>query len=139
LGLTSNQERSVHPIVPLRRPSPTVQLTAPRYWSVNANVDEAINLAPTGAGARSLHILDKSTFGQAGGVPASDDDVIKHSNVDECKCFFQTSRDELISLAGFSYTARMVVRHDNRRGIVLEGLLDDFTWVHRCAIDGAAE
>jgi len=39
------------------------------------------NLAPTAAGARSLHILDKSTFCQADGVTAGDDDVIQNSYI----------------------------------------------------------
>ena len=34
------------------------------------------NLAPAAAEARLLHILDKSTFGQADRVAARDDDVI---------------------------------------------------------------
>ena len=41
------------------------------------------NLAPAAAGARSLHISKKATFGEAGSVAAGDDDVVQDSYVDE--------------------------------------------------------
>jgi len=45
--------------------------------SVNTNVElKSLNLTPTAAGARSLHILNKSTFGKAGDIAAGGDDVL---------------------------------------------------------------
>jgi hypothetical protein len=50
------------------------------------------DLAPAAAGARSLHILDKSTFGE-GGDGLTDNEVIENPDVDQRKRFLKASRD----------------------------------------------
>jgi len=63
------------------------------------------NLAPTAAGARLLHILDKSTFRHAGCIAAGDDDVM------------------LLRLAG-PFVRHALARHRRVRGVTLTRLPD---------------
>jgi hypothetical protein len=53
------------------------------------------DLAPAAAGARSLHILDKSTFREAEYVPAGANQVDEDPDVDRGQRFAQSCRDEL--------------------------------------------
>ena len=74
--------------------------------SVNTNVElKSLNLTPTAVGARSLHILDKSTFGQADRVAAGDDDVM------------------LLRRAG-PFVRHALARHRRVRGVTLTRLPD---------------
>ena len=61
----------------------------PRYARVNRYVElRGQKLAPAAAGARPLHILDKSTFGQAHHVTAGHDAVIEDPDFDQGQRFF---------------------------------------------------
>jgi hypothetical protein len=97
------------------------------------------NLAPAAAGARSLHILDKTPFGEADRVSAGDYNVIKEANVDEAQGLLQALSDELVGLRRFCDSARVWVGEDHGRGVLLERFLDDFPRVYRCAVDRALE
>ena len=48
-------------------------------------------------------------------------------------------RDQLIGLAGLRHARGMIVRKDQRRGVVLERLPHDLPGVHAGTVDGAAE
>ena len=89
--------------------------------------------------AVELHILKKSTFRERHAGPVADDEVIKHADVDEREGILQTPRDELIRRARLCHTGGVVVRKDNRCGIVRQSLLHDFARMNARAIDGPTE
>lgn len=68
-------------------------------------------------GKRGRSPLDQSSLGEAGDVAASDDQVIKHADVDERQRLAQALRDEFVRLARLRDAARVVVAQDHRGGV----------------------
>jgi hypothetical protein len=77
-------------------------------------------------------------FRQADGLTAGDDDVIQDTDVDQTQGVLQSLRDEF-RLRWFCYPARVRVGQDHGRGVLLQGLLYDLTWVNRRSVDRALE
>jgi hypothetical protein len=66
--------------------------------------------------------------------------VIEDSNVDEGEGLLEAAGYGFVGVGGFGDpAARVVVREDDRGGVVLEGLFDDLAGMYGGAVDGAAE
>ncbi len=57
--------------------------------------------------------------------------MIEDLNIDERQSLFQAPGKNLVRMAGFGYPGGVVVRKDDRGGVVPESGLDDFPWVDR--------
>ena len=67
------------------------------------------DLAPAAAGARSLHILDKSTFREGVNLIATDDKMIKYAHVYQCESILYASCDKFIRLRRRLGSRRVIV------------------------------
>ena len=63
--------------------------------------------------------------------------MVKQSHIDQRQGFFQALREHLVSLARLWISAWMVVREDDRTGIVMQRALHDFAGIDGGMIDRA--
>ena len=54
------------------------------------------NPAPAATGARSLHISEKPPLAERDRLPAGDDEMVEHPDVDQSQRFLQPLRDQFI-------------------------------------------
>src|SRR5688500_3190921 len=86
-----------------------------------------------------FHISDQAPFGEGQAAVVADDEMVEHTNVHERERVAQTARDELIGLARLRDARRVVVREDERRGVVLQRLAHDLARMNAGTVDGAAK
>src|ERR1035438_5272952 len=97
------------------------------------------NLAPAAAGAKSLHILEKSRFGETENAAASHDEVVQHADINQCQCLDQAFGDELVGVARLLYRRRVVVDEQTCRCALFKRQLHDFARVDTRSVDRTAE
>ena len=78
-------------------------------------------------------------FGQGDGLGPGDDQVVEHPDVDEGEGVAQAHGDEFVRVARLGDARGVVVREDDRRGVMGQRLTEHFARMDRCAVDGAAE
>lgn len=81
----------------------------------------------------------QSAFRERQAVVVADDQVVEHADVHQRQRVAQPPRDQFIRLAGLGNSRRMVVREDQRGGIVLQRLPHDLPRVNAgalCANEG---
>jgi len=83
--------------------------------------------------------LEQAALSERQCLPRSDHQVIKRSDVDQRERIAQSARDELVSLARFRHSARVVVREDHRGRVVAQRALHDLARMNARAVDGACE
>ena len=83
--------------------------------------------------------LEQAALSERQCLSRSDHQVIKRSDVDKRERIAQSARDELVGLARFRHTARVVVREDHRSRVVAQRALHDLARMNACAVDGACE
>ncbi len=69
----------------------------------------------------------------------SHDEVIQNADVDQSESIPEPLRDDLVRLARLEDAGRVVMRKDERRGVVEQRLAHDFPGMHDGAVEGAAE
>lgn len=72
-------------------------------------------------------------------MPAADDDVIEHADIEQPQGRLEPLRDTPVRAAWLGDAGRVVVSEDDRRGAVLQGAHGYLPGVHRGAIEGAEE
>ena len=87
--------------------------------------------------ACALFRLQNTIFGKRVGIPARDDDVIQHPDVDESQRLFQCMRQRLVGIAGVRFSRRMIVGQNDAGRIVCQSRLDDFTGINTRLLQGA--
>ena len=65
--------------------------------------------------------------------------MVQDSDVHQRQRVLEAPGNELIGLARLGDAARVRVGKDDRGGVPLQGFLDDFPRVDRCAVDRASE
>lgn len=72
-------------------------------------------------------------------LPATDDQVVEDSDVEEAQRLLQALGDLAVGVAGLRVPARVVVEEDDGDGVEVEGALGDDSGMDFAAVDGAAE
>ncbi|KII96912.1 hypothetical protein ST27_20735 [Xanthomonas phaseoli pv. phaseoli] len=72
-------------------------------------------------------------------LPATDDQMVQHSDVQEAQGFLQPLGDLAVSFAGLRVPARVVVKEDDGDGVELQGTFGDDPGMDFAAVDGAAK
>lgn len=72
-------------------------------------------------------------------LPATDDQVVEDSDVQEAQGLLQALSDFAVSFAGLRIPARMVVEEDDGDGVELQGALGDDSAVDFAGVGGAGE
>jgi hypothetical protein len=81
-------------------------------------------------------VSEEPTLGERQTAVVTDDEVIEHADIHQRERVAQSARDEFVGLAGLGDTGRMVVREDERGGVVLQGLRTDLARMNAGAVDG---
>ena len=68
-----------------------------------------------------------------------DHQMVQHSDVEEGQRLLETICDGTVGCAWLRVAARVVVKKDDRRGVVVQGLLGHDAGVNFAAVDGALE
>jgi len=71
--------------------------------------------------------------------PIADDEVIEHPHVHQCQRLLEAPGDELVRLARLENSRWMVMRENERRGIVRQSLAQHLPGMHPGTVDRAAE
>src|SRR6056297_2014546 len=93
---------------------------------------------PDGA-SHSPWSLEQAAFGEADAGGVTHHQVIQHADIDECERVPESPGDHFVGLAGLGDAGGVIMRQDQRGGILRQGALDDLARVDAGAVDGAAE
>ncbi len=78
-------------------------------------------------------------FGKGENLVATDYQMVRHPDIHQAQCLYQTFRDKAVCLAGCDFTGRVIVCQHHSSGIVIQGAFNHFTGMDFRAVDGAGE
>ncbi|GDD94707.1 transposase [Escherichia coli] len=78
-------------------------------------------------------------FGKGENLVATDYQMVRHPDIHQAQCLYQTFRDKAVCLAGCDFTGRVIVRQHHGSGIVVQGAFNHFPGMDFRAVDGAGE
>lgn len=78
-------------------------------------------------------------FGKGENLVATDYQMVRHPDIHQAQCLYQTFRDKAVCLAGCDFTGRVIVRQHHGSGIVVQGAFNHFPGMNFRAVDGAGE
>jgi hypothetical protein len=82
---------------------------------------------------------EQTSLGETHDLRSGNDQVVKHPDIDQPKRVYQSARDELIGVRWLSDPGWMGMTEDHSGRVEPQSFLDDFPWMHRRAINGAAK
>ncbi len=78
-------------------------------------------------------------FGKGENLAATDYQMVRHPDIHQAQCLYQTFRDKAVCLTGCDFTGRVIVRQYHGSGIVVQGAFNHFPGMDFRAVDGAGE
>ena len=78
-------------------------------------------------------------FGKGENLVATDYQMVRHPDIHQAQCLYQTFRDKAVCLAGCDFTGRVIVCQHHSSGIVIQGAFNHFPGMDFRAVDGAGE
>ncbi len=72
-------------------------------------------------------------------LAATDYQMVRHPDVNQAQCLYQTFRDKPVSLTGCDFTGRVIVCQHHGSGIVVQGAFNHLPGMNFRAVDGAGE
>ncbi len=78
-------------------------------------------------------------FGKGENLAATDYQMVRHPDIHQAQCLYQTFGDKPVCLTGCDFTGRVIVRQHHGSGIVIQGAFNHFPGMDFRAVDGAGE
>ncbi len=78
-------------------------------------------------------------FRKGENLAATDYQMVRHPDIHQAQCLYQTFRDKEVCLAGCDFTGRVIVCQHHGSGIVVQGAFNHFPGMDFRAVDGAGE
>ncbi len=78
-------------------------------------------------------------FGKGENLVATDYQMVRHPDIHQAQCLYQTFGDKPVCLTGCDFTGRVIVRQYHGSGIVVQGAFNHFPGMDFRAVDGAGE
>lgn len=78
-------------------------------------------------------------FGKGENLVATDYQMVRHPDIHQAQCLYQTFRDKAVCLTGCDFTGRVIVCQYHGSGIVVQGAFNHFPGMDFRAVDGAGE
>ncbi|EOW04838.1 hypothetical protein A1WI_00353 [Escherichia coli KTE98] len=77
-------------------------------------------------------------FGKGENLAATDYQMVRHPDIHQAQCLYQTFRDKAVCLAGCDFTGRVIVCQHHSSGIVIQGAFNHFPGMDFRAVDGCS-
>ncbi len=78
-------------------------------------------------------------FGKGENLAATDYQMVRHPDIHQAQCLYQTFRDKAVCLTGCDFTGGVIVCQHHGSGIVVQGAFNHFPGMDFRAVDGAGE
>lgn len=78
-------------------------------------------------------------FGKGENLVATDYQMVRHPDIHQAQCLYQTFGDKPVCLTGCDFTGRVIVCQYHGSGIVVQGAFNHFPGMDFRAVDGAGE
>ena len=78
-------------------------------------------------------------FGKGENLVATDYQMVRHPDIHQAQCLYQTFGDKAVCLTGCDFTGRVIVRQHHGSGIVVQGAFNHFPGMDFRTVDGAGE
>ena len=78
-------------------------------------------------------------FRKGENLAATDYQMVRHPDIHQAQCLYQTFRDKAVCLTGGDFTGRVIVCQHHSSGIVIQGAFNHFPGMDFRAVDGAGE
>ncbi len=72
-------------------------------------------------------------------LTATNYQMVRHPDIHQGQCLYQTFRDKAVCLTGGDFTGRVIVCQHHSSGIVIQGAFNHFPGMDFRAVDGAGE
>lgn len=78
-------------------------------------------------------------FGKGENLVATDYQMVRHPDIHQAQCLYQTFRDKAVCLTGCDFTGGVIVCQHHGSGIVVQGAFNHFPGMDFRAVDGAGK
>ena len=78
-------------------------------------------------------------FGKGENLVATDYQMVRHPDIHQSQCLYQTLSDKPVCLTGCNFTGRVIVCQHHGSGIVVQGAFNHFPGMDFRAVDGAGK
>lgn len=78
-------------------------------------------------------------FGKGENLVATDYQMVRHPDIHQAQCLYQTFGDKPVCLTGCDFTGRVIVCQHHGSGIVVQGAFNHFPGMDFRAVDGTGE